>query len=243
MRIRHILLVAMTALALGAVAQPSAAHDRKSHGRNPEVKVEAKKNKYKYEYKDGRCEFKYEYKYKQNEEKHKEKGDCRHVARYPNFHPPGVYRHRDHSHASTRPAPPPPPRRERAFCNSDVLGTVVGGAAGAVLGSQVGKGDARIVAIFAGAVVGAVIGNEIGRRIDEADRRCIGHALEFGEVGQAINMSNPDTGLDYVVRPQRSYEDGGRRCRQFDARFGDDLWRNGRACRADDGVWQIVELH
>lgn len=48
--------------------------------------------------------------------------------------------------------------------NGKVIGTLAGGALGALIGSQIGKGDGRTAAGVAGAVGGALIGREIARR-------------------------------------------------------------------------------
>lgn len=41
-------------------------------------------------------------------------------------------------------------------------GTIIGGAAGGVIGNQIGKGNGKTVATAAGAVIGALAGNQIG---------------------------------------------------------------------------------
>lgn len=43
---------------------------------------------------------------------------------------------------------------------------IIGGVAGAVLGSQLGHGDGRTAATLAGAAVGAIVGHEAARRSD-----------------------------------------------------------------------------
>lgn len=48
--------------------------------------------------------------------------------------------------------------------NGKVIGTVAGGLLGAVVGSQIGKGDGRTAAGVVGAVGGALLGREIGQR-------------------------------------------------------------------------------
>lgn len=48
--------------------------------------------------------------------------------------------------------------------SSGLLGTVVGGAAGGLLGHQIGGGSGQTVATIGGAVVGAVAGNQIEKR-------------------------------------------------------------------------------
>lgn len=50
------------------------------------------------------------------------------------------------------------------------IGTVAGGAAGALIGSQIGGGSGRVVATGVGAVVGALAGGAIGKQMDEKDQ-------------------------------------------------------------------------
>ena len=45
-------------------------------------------------------------------------------------------------------------------------GTLIGGAVGAVLGNQIGRGDGRAAATVLGAVGGAVVGNQIAKNRD-----------------------------------------------------------------------------
>lgn len=50
-----------------------------------------------------------------------------------------------------------------APASTNILGAVVGGLAGAVLGSQIGDGSGRTAATVLGGVAGAAIGNRIAR--------------------------------------------------------------------------------
>src|SRR5213593_4099413 len=52
-------------------------------------------------------------------------------------------------------------------------------AVGGAVGARAAKNENRPVAILVGGVLGAVIGAKIGRAIDDADRGCMGHALEL----------------------------------------------------------------
>lgn len=52
----------------------------------------------------------------------------------------------------------------------ETAGTVLGAAAGGVLGSKVGKGTGNDIFIGAGTLAGAFMGKEIGRSLDNADR-------------------------------------------------------------------------
>jgi outer membrane lipoprotein SlyB len=50
-------------------------------------------------------------------------------------------------------------------------GTILGGATGALVGSQIGGGTGSIVAAGVGAVGGALVGSEIGKSMDQKDHR------------------------------------------------------------------------
>src|SRR5690606_6796146 len=76
-------------------------------------------------------------------------------------------------------------------------GALVGGTAGAVLGSEIGGTTGTLL----GAAGGALLGREIGRRLDERDRANIAGALESGETGDSTAWPNPDTGASYEVSP------------------------------------------
>jgi outer membrane lipoprotein SlyB len=60
-----------------------------------------------------------------------------------------------------------------ANCAGDVskqdVGTVVGGATGALIGSQIGSGSGRVVGAAVGGVAGAVVGSQIGKSMDIQD--------------------------------------------------------------------------
>jgi surface antigen len=123
-----------------------------------------------------------------------------------------------------------------------VLGGVAGGVTGGVIGAEVGKGDNRNAAIVVGTVIGAVIGYEIGRRMDVADRSCVGHALELAEPGKTVTWTNPNTRVSYKLTPTKEAEraDG---CRKFRliATGGFGL-SEGRtvACPSGDGTWNLA---
>lgn len=125
-------------------------------------------------------------------------------------------------------------------CNRKEIGTVVGAALGGVVGSQVGDGDGRTVAIIVGSVLGGIIGREIGRDLDDGDRACMGHALELAKVGQPVRWINDQTNVTYVLTPAKS---ASKDCRNFKIKASRDSksqTSNGRACRSSDGSWKIV---
>jgi surface antigen len=126
-------------------------------------------------------------------------------------------------------------------CDRAEVGAVLGGVAGGVIGAEAGKGDQRAVAIVVGTVIGAVIGAEIGRRMDQADRSCVGHTLELAAPGQTVMWTNVNTGVSYKLTPSDKSE-GANGCRKFRlvATGGFGL-SEGRtvACPAPDGTWNL----
>jgi surface antigen len=126
-------------------------------------------------------------------------------------------------------------------CDRAEVGAVLGGVAGGVIGAEAGKGDQRAVAIVVGTVIGAAIGAEIGRRMDKADRSCVGHALELAGPGQTVGWTNPDTGVSYKLTPADKNE-GANGCRRFRlVATGSFGLSEGRtvACPAPDGTWSL----
>lgn len=129
-------------------------------------------------------------------------------------------------------------------CNREAVGKVVGAIAGAAVGSNIGKGDGRTAATIVGAIVGYMVGGSVGRSMDDADRACVGQALEYGQDHQPVAWRNPDTGASYTVTPTSTYAaaDGGY-CREFTREGVIDGRRqtlHGTACRQADGSWKIM---
>lgn len=128
-------------------------------------------------------------------------------------------------------------------CDRAAIMGVIGATTGAVIGSQVGKGDGRAVATIVGAVLGAVIGSQVGHEMDEADRACVGHALELAQDKRGVSWTNSRTGVNYSVMPLSVVEVSGRNCRRFSTRVGyggQQEFIKGTACRGEGGVWQVV---
>ena len=124
-----------------------------------------------------------------------------------------------------------------------VIGGAVGGIAGGAIGAEVAKGSSqRTVAIVVGTVIGAAIGSEIGRRMDQADRSCVGHALELADAGRSVKWTNPDTRVSYQLTPldAERRDDG---CRRFrltaHGAFGLSEGRT-TACPDASGVWTLA---
>lgn len=130
------------------------------------------------------------------------------------------------------------------------VGALLGGAGGAAIGSQFGKGTGQLVAIAIGTLAGAWAGSEIGKSLDRADRlasqKATHDALESSPTGKTVVWKNPDTGNSGKVTPtttSNTREAGSRPCREFEQSILVDGKREsayGRACRERDGTWKIV---
>ena len=133
--------------------------------------------------------------------------------------------------------------------NKETMGTVLGGVGGALLGSTIGKGDGRLVAVAAGTLLGAALGNSVGQSLDNADlamyNQTSQRALETVQPGQSLPWSNPQSGNYGSITPTNVYQtaDGGY-CREYTQTIsvgGKTQKGYGRACRQPDGSWQIIE--
>jgi surface antigen len=126
-------------------------------------------------------------------------------------------------------------------CNREEIGTVLGGAVGGVIGGNTASD--RTVGTIAGVIVGAVVGNVIGRAMDDADRYCTGHVLEYAEDNSTITWNTQENGSQYRVTPVRTYNENSLYCRDFivtrETSRGavDD---RQKACRNPDGTWQML---
>ena len=127
-------------------------------------------------------------------------------------------------------------------------GTLVGGAAGGLLGAQVGKGRGQLAATAVGALLGALAGSEVGKSLDRADRMHLQQA-EYtaynAPVGQRIQWNNPDSGNYGYITPTRDGHDraSGAYCREFQQTIvvgGRTAQAVGTACRQPDGTWRTM---
>lgn len=128
-------------------------------------------------------------------------------------------------------------------------GTVIGGVGGAIIGSQIGGGTGKLVAVAVGTLAGALIGQEIGRSLDKADRLAMEttaqQALEHNQTHNSSTWRNPDSGHSGTITPTRTYkEPDGRYCREYTQTVligGEQHDAYGTACRQPDGTWQIIK--
>lgn len=128
-------------------------------------------------------------------------------------------------------------------------GTFIGGAGGALIGSQFGGGKGRLVGVAIGTLAGALIGQEIGRSLDQADRLAMENtaqeSLEYSRTGRSRTWRNPDSGHSGSFTPTRTYRgEEGRYCREYTQTVmigGEEHKAYGTACRQPDGSWKIVK--
>lgn len=76
--------------------------------------------------------------------------------------------------------------QDNPMFSKENMGTIIGVGAGALLGSQVGGGDGRKLAMLAGAIAGGYLGKTIGARLDERDRQAL--------AAQTVNALNAQDG-------------------------------------------------
>lgn len=76
-------------------------------------------------------------------------------------------------------------------------GTLLGGISGALLGSTIGKGNGKLVAVALGTLAGAYIGGSVGQQLDENDKamanKTVAYALEKNPDYQTAKWHNPNT--------------------------------------------------
>jgi len=123
------------------------------------------------------------------------------------------------------------------------MGTLAGGVAGGLLGSQFGRGGGQLLAIGAGTLAGAFIGNKLGQNMDETDKLKMSKTFETNQVGQPAYWQNNRTGASYTVTPTQNVTvDGNQYCREYRSTAvvaGKKQQIYGTACRQPDGSWQI----
>ncbi|MFZ5835805.1 MAG: RT0821/Lpp0805 family surface protein [Pseudomonadota bacterium] len=126
--------------------------------------------------------------------------------------------------------------------DSNLLGTLFGGAVGGIAGSQIGDGSGRTAAIIGGTVIGALVGGNIGR--SPYDHAHAANVFEVTPSNQTVAWQNPDDGYAYQVTPIRTYQaNSGQYCREYQAVAtvgGRAQSTYGTACRTPDGDWQIM---
>jgi surface antigen len=129
-------------------------------------------------------------------------------------------------------------------CNKRAMGAVLGGAIGGVIGAQMGDGASRNIAILVGAAAGTLIGSHIGKTMDEADRACVGEALEKAGDNRTVAWASDDGSTAYRVTPLASRPNTDPACRMFvlEAKTtAGSSTSNAQACRDPGGSWRVIE--
>ncbi|MBN9542894.1 MAG: glycine zipper 2TM domain-containing protein [Alphaproteobacteria bacterium] len=127
------------------------------------------------------------------------------------------------------------------------VATGLGAIGGGILGSNIGKGKGRMVGAALGALGGAAFGNWMGEHLDPKDQQThintTQRSLENARTNQQIGWDDPDTGASGFVMPTQTYKSReGRVCREYTQVIQVDGKRQeafGKACRNNDGYWQI----
>ena len=136
------------------------------------------------------------------------------------------------------------PSFDLAGCNQDVIGMLLGAAAGGYVGSNIGSGSGQLAAVGAGVFLGGLLGQEFGDSLKRADPACMGQFMESTPNYQTVQWQNPDTGSQYNLMPSETYQDqSGQYCREYqsEARVNGEIQRTyGTACRQPDGQWKLV---
>ncbi len=126
-------------------------------------------------------------------------------------------------------------------------GTLLGGALGALAGSQIGSGSGQLAAVALGTLGGAFLGAEVGKSLDRADRlsmqRTVHQALETNQTGATATWNNPDSGHSGTVTPTQTFQTAsGQFCREYRQTVmigGKTESAYGTSCRQADGSWRI----
>lgn len=129
-------------------------------------------------------------------------------------------------------------------CNRKVIGAILGGAIGGVIGAQIGDGASRRIAVLVGAAAGTLIGSHIGRQMDEADRACVGEALEKAGDNRTVAWASGDGSTTYRVKPLARNPDTDPACRMFELQastVAESSTSKAQACRDPDGSWRVIE--
>ncbi len=129
-------------------------------------------------------------------------------------------------------------------CDRELLGGLLGAAAGGFIGSKIGDGKGQLAAVAGGTLLGFLVGGSIGRSMDTVDQNCVGQALEHAGDGETIVWDTPESGGQYQVTPKQTFQRAdGRYCREYTATAvvgGEAQNTYGTACRQPDGSWQLV---
>lgn len=102
-----------------------------------------------------------------------------------------------------------------------MIATLLGAAAGALIGSKVGDGRGTTMAMVLGGIAGAYLANTLYTKLSQQDQNThLEHreyALRQVPDGKSINWSNPDSGAAGRIGPVATYENNaGEGCRDIE---------------------------
>lgn len=120
-------------------------------------------------------------------------------------------------------------------------GTTGEATTGGMVGEAIGHNTG---ATLVGAAAGTVLGSLVGTEMDQYDREQLNHSYERGISGQGSSWVNPETGNQYRVVPDSAYQEpaGQRVCRRatIDAFIkGKPQTVKTTACRGKKGQWEV----
>lgn len=130
-------------------------------------------------------------------------------------------------------------------------GRLLGGAAGALIGSQFGKGTGQLVGVAIGALAGSYLGGTLGHQMDERDKQLaqstMQTTLERAPDHQARTWKNPNNNHSGSVQVTRTTEmpHDHKVCRDYVHTVmidGRQEKLHGRACRDmrdTRGAWMV----
>ncbi|MBH3339482.1 glycine zipper 2TM domain-containing protein [Pseudomonas mendocina] len=97
---------------------------------------------------------------------------------------------------------------DNEWVNKENIGTLVGATAGVLIGSQIGNGNGRKVAMLAGALAGGYLGKTIGAKLDERDRQALAQqtqqALQYSRDGQSSQWTSTHSGASAIITPVKT---------------------------------------
>jgi surface antigen len=125
-----------------------------------------------------------------------------------------------------------------------VLGSLIGGAAGAGIAAAAGGGTgAMLGAGLGGMLIGGLIGNRLDARDKKMAAEAAQRAFENNHTGQSVTWKNPDSGNSGTITPTRTTQlANGQYCREYRQTVtigGEQNQAYGTACRQADGTWKI----
>lgn len=127
-------------------------------------------------------------------------------------------------------------------CTHETIGRISGGAAGALIGSQIGGGTGRMVATAIGALVGSQIGEYLGKQISQAEKDKIADAVKVAiQEDKAVSWSGEQH--DFTVQPipgQRNKKKVKKVCILMKERGGPLKEVTVNAIKNKDGTYSFV---